>query len=439
MSEQGKNLRKYIIPSILGNISFFILTIVDGMFVGNCGNPDALGAVSVAMPFVMFVSAISVLFNVGGVAVAAVRFGRGDSEGANQAFMHSLSAISVIFTLLSVVGFVFSNHIAGLLGADERYLQMTSDYIRLFSLFLLPTGLFYCFNTFGRNDGNPTLSTKAAIICTATNIIGDWIMVYPLRDVFGAVGGAAFASGFANLAACLFVSTHYIFKKGQLRVKKFRVNFSLYGKLMLRGFPEMIAQFATPITTFSMNNMLMTNPNVHSVNAFSVIGYASSLFASLMYGLAGGLQPLYGQSYGAKDDKSLKYYFRSGLTIAAAGGIGIFLLTFIIGKPICALFGAEAEAVPLVVSSLPKYCLNYVFAVLSAVIAAYLFSTKRTRFAIPLNVCRSLIFNFSCINFLPLIFGADFVWYTVAIAEFCCLIIAVVLWRVSERKGIVYK
>ena len=112
---------------------------------------------------------------------------------------------------------------------------------------------------------------------------------------------------------------------------------------------------------------------------------------------------------------------------------------FVIGNPLCVLFGAEEEAVPLVVSSLPKYCLNYVFAILSAVIAAYLFSTKRTQYAIPLNVCRSLIFNFLCINFLPLIFSADFVWYTVAIAELCCFVIAVVLWRVSERKGIVYK
>lgn len=439
MNEQIKNLKKYIIPSLLGNVSFFILTIVDGMFVGNCGEPNALGSVSVAMPFVMFVSAISVLFNVGGVAVAAVRFGRGDSDGANQAFMHSLSAITVIFTLLSIIGTVFSAPIASLLGADERYLGMCSDYIRYYSLFLLPMGLFYCFNTFGRNDGNPTLSTKAAIICTVVNIFGDWLMVYPLRDVFGAVGGAAFASGAANFCAFLFVSTHYIFKKGQLRIRKFRVDFSLYGKVMLRGIPEMIAQFATPITTFSMNNMLMTNPNIHSVNAFSVIGYASSLFASLMFGLAGGLQPLYGQSYGAKDDKSLKFYFRSGLTIAGIGGIVIFLLTFIIGKPICTLFGAEAEAIPLVVNSLPKFCLNYVFAALSTIIAAYLFSSKRTQYAIPLNVCRSLIFNFFCINFLPLLFGADFVWYTAAVAEFCCLIIAVVLWRVSERKGIVYR
>ena len=35
MNEQRKNLKKYILPAMLSNVSFFILTIVDGMFVGN--------------------------------------------------------------------------------------------------------------------------------------------------------------------------------------------------------------------------------------------------------------------------------------------------------------------------------------------------------------------------------------------------------------------
>ena len=97
MTEQQKNLRKYIIPAMIGNLSFFILTIVDGMFVGNGVGADALGAVSIAMPFVNFIWALSTLFNIGGVAVASVRFGRKDAEGANQAFMHALSANIVVF------------------------------------------------------------------------------------------------------------------------------------------------------------------------------------------------------------------------------------------------------------------------------------------------------------------------------------------------------
>lgn len=103
MSVQSKNLRKYIIPSMVSNAAFFVLTIVDGMFVGNGVGIDALGAVSLAMPFVMLVGAISVLFTIGGVAVAAVRFGRGDDEGANQSFMHSSNIVLTLSLLHPVL------------------------------------------------------------------------------------------------------------------------------------------------------------------------------------------------------------------------------------------------------------------------------------------------------------------------------------------------
>lgn len=84
MNEQRKNLKKYILPAMLSNVSFFILTIVDGMFVGNGVGANALGAVSLAMPYVNIIWAFATLFNIGGVTVASVRFGRGDIDGANQ-------------------------------------------------------------------------------------------------------------------------------------------------------------------------------------------------------------------------------------------------------------------------------------------------------------------------------------------------------------------
>lgn len=436
MTEQKKNLRKYIIPAMIGNLSFFVLTIVDGMFVGNGVGPDALGAVSLAMPFVNLVWALSTLFNIGGVAVASVRLGRGDTEGANLAFMHALSANIAVFSVIGVAGILMSEKIALLLGANETYLQMVADYIFWYSVFLLPSTLGPCLNTFARNDGNPRIGLVMSFTCTAANIFGDWLMVYPLQK---GIAGAAIATGVSGSLGAIVVLFHYILKKGRLGIRSFKPQFALYRKIMLRGLPEMISQFSNPIISFSMNRVLINHLGNAAVNAFSVIVYASSLFSSLLWGLASGLQPLYGASYGAKYDKSLKFYFKSGQIMAFAGGAGIFLLTFFVGNPLCAFFGADAASVPIVCGALPKYCLNYVFAAATAVIASYLFSTKRTKYAITVNVCRSIVFSFACINFLPLVFGYDFVWYTVTVSEFICMIIAMVLRRVSEKNGIVYR
>ncbi len=435
MNEQRKNLKKYIIPSMISNAAFFLLTIVDGIFVGNGVGTDALGAVNVAYPFVMIVGAVAALFTIGGVAVAAVRIGRGDNDGANQAFMHSASITLVVFSVLTVVGICFSDKIALLLGANGTYLEMASDYIFWYSVFLVPSGFYTCFAGFVRNDGRPKLCTVAAIACTIANIFGDWLLVFPFKM---GISGAAIATGASQVFSVLILLTHFLKKKGNFRFKKFKVQSSLYRKIIIRGLPEMISQFAAPITTTSMNRVLIGISDPH-VNAFSVISYVGSLFASLMYGLSMGIQPLFGQSYGAKDDKSLRYYILTGLKLGTVGGICAFAITFLMGKPACILFGANEVTTQIVVSALPQYCLNFIFATASTLIAAYLFSTKRTKHAVTLNISRSLLFNFLCISFLPMILGEGFVWYTVAVAEFICLVIAVILWKVSERNGVVYK
>ena len=162
MQEQKKNLRKYIIPAMISNAAFFVLTIVDGIFVGNGVGTDALGAVSLAMPFVMIVGALSALFAIGGVAVAAVRLGRGDDEGANQAFMHAFFTIAVVFALLSFIGMRFAGPIASILGANDTFHEMVSSYIFWYSVFIVPAGLLMCFSCFCRNDGNPGLSTMVS-------------------------------------------------------------------------------------------------------------------------------------------------------------------------------------------------------------------------------------------------------------------------------------
>lgn len=436
MKEQQKNLRSYILPALIGNVSIFFLTIVDGMFVGNGVGTDALGAVNLAMPFVMIVSAISVLLNIGGVAVTAVRLGRGDTDGANQAFMHVLTAIVAAFAVLSVAGTVFAREIAVMLGSNDTFLDMVTDYVRYYSMFLLASGLLNCMSNFVRNDGEPALSTVAALTATATNIFGDWLTVYPLQM---GVGGAALASGVSQAVAALVLLTHFLRKHGKLRFARVRLSAKLYRKILLRGLPEMVSQFAAPLTMFFMNRILITYLGDAAVNAFSVIGYAGSLFASLMYGLSGGLQPLFGQSYGAKDDTSLRYYFRAGMKMSLIGGATVFAVTFFIGRPVCTLFGANEAAAQIVVDAMPKYCLNFFFAVMSAVIASYLFSTKRTAYALTLNICRSLVFNTLCVNLLPRLFGYEFVWYAIAVAEGICLVIALALWRASERNGIVYR
>lgn len=48
-----KNLIKYVIPTMLGNTSSFLFTIIDGIFAGRGVDTNAFGSVNLMMPFVV--------------------------------------------------------------------------------------------------------------------------------------------------------------------------------------------------------------------------------------------------------------------------------------------------------------------------------------------------------------------------------------------------
>ena len=128
-SLRRKTLIKYVVPSVLSNACIFLFTIVDGVFVGQGIGSDALGAVNIAMPVVMIATAINMLTSIGGCAIAAIRLGQNDKEGANQAFLHSLTANIVLAVIITLVCTLLTEPLSAFLGADAFYLPMVKEYV----------------------------------------------------------------------------------------------------------------------------------------------------------------------------------------------------------------------------------------------------------------------------------------------------------------------
>lgn len=165
-----KTLCQYVFPAILTNVCIFLFTIIDGIFVGQGVGQDALDAVNIAMPFVMIATALNMLTSIGGVTIAAIRLGRNDKSGANQAFMHSLTANLLIAVTLTLLGTILVTPLCRLLGADEMYLPLVKDYVFWWALFAIPSALSVNFQSFCRNDGSPMLVAVATVASTVLNI-----------------------------------------------------------------------------------------------------------------------------------------------------------------------------------------------------------------------------------------------------------------------------
>lgn len=302
--------------------------------------------------------------------------------------------------------------------------------------FAVANSLSFNLQSYCRNDGAPGLVAVANVASTAVNIFLDWLFVFPLQK---GVMGAAIATGISQVVGLLVVSTHFILKKGELRIKKFSLQKKLFSKISLRGLPEAIAQLSTPITTYCMNIVLAKYYGDLGLNAFAVITYLSSFTMSVFFGASQGIQPLFGHAYGEKNDDDLKCFFRSGQLISIVGSAVCVAVYVLFPHSLCKLFGADLATIEFAEIHIWEYCWGFVIGSVNTMLSAYFYSTKRSAHAIALNVARSVVFNSVVIILTPMIFGAGVIWHTFGIYEIMVLILGVVLKRTSEKNGVVYR
>lgn len=434
-TSRNKIIFQNVAPAVLANACVFLFSVVDGIFVGQGAGMQALGAVNLALPFVLIVQALNAMASIGGVTITAIRFGSGDEEGAQAAFMHAVTINFAVGCLVTLIGCGLTAPVCRLLGASGGYFDLAQDYVFWWALFAAANSVSLNLQSFCRNDGDPGLVAVTNVVVTVLNIFLDWLFVFPMQK---GVAGAAIATGISQVVGLLVILSHFIRKKGTLRIRGYRPQIKLFCKIVLRGLPEAIAQFSTPVTTFCMNRTLMAAYGEIGINAFSIISYLSSFTMSVFFGASEGMQPLFGQAYGARRDDDLRHDYRAGQLISVVGSALCVALYILFPHALCGLFGADAETIDFTAVHMWEYCWGFVVGSINTMISAYLYSTKRSGQAIALNTIRSLVMNSLVITFAPMLFGPAVVWHTFGIYECLVLIVAVALKRFSERNGIAY-
>ena len=432
MNTKLKSLLGYIFPALGGLFVTYLYNVVDGIFVGQGVGPAALGAVNIGVPFITFVVAIAAMFPMGGATVVAIRIGREDKDGANCAFMTALSLTLLLSVILTIIGMLFSQQIVDLSGASRlstEMRKMSTDYLFYYSAFSVPMLMSTCLSVFVRNDGSPTLSFVGMCVGAAANIFMDWLFIFPLN--MGVIG-AAIASGLGQVFSLIVLLSHFIRKKGELRFKLFKVDFSLVRKISKRGVPEAVTQLTTPVTALCYNLVLARMIGDIGISTFSVLSFIYSLANAILSGVAQGLQPLWGHCYGKRDTEEMGWYFRCGIIINSILSILIYGLLFLFDEPVICIFNRDTELVQTASAALPIFSLSFIPMALNLIYTAYLFSTKRTEAADIIAISRGIVMKALAIFCVPMIWGSNAIWIAPFIAEIVTLVFAVGLNKTAK-------
>ena len=110
------------IPAMVAMIISVVYNFVDTMFIGKLNSSAAMGAVTIAYPVFMTISALGQIVGVGASSYIARLLGNKDEERANQTASIAM-CIAVVFSILTTtLGLLFLPNLLTLVGASETVL-----------------------------------------------------------------------------------------------------------------------------------------------------------------------------------------------------------------------------------------------------------------------------------------------------------------------------
>ncbi|WP_369282023.1 MATE family efflux transporter [Oscillibacter sp. GMB15532] len=436
---------KYAIPQMIGLLFNSVYLIVDGIFIGNRLGRDAMAAAAVSVPFIEILIALSMAVASGAGIMISGQLARNENGRAVQTFNTAILCSAGIGILTAILGNLFLHPLASFLGSTPQiHAEAVSYlwYIVTFSPFLL---FSFLLGGLARNDGCPKLAMFALAFGSVSNIVLDYVFMYPLNM---GIAGAALATALGPIFSVLILLPHFLMKRGNLHFAKLEIRFCNIQRIFTLGFPSFIMEFTVGIVTFVYNFAIVKHGYGEiGLAAYLVIGYLMLMILTIFLGMAEGLQPVFSYLTGTGETERSQEMRRFAAKIFLGVGILCYLLIVLFSRHFFAIFNPEdMQLIDFMQSKSLYYFCGFFLAGYNILMITYWQSTQCTKRALAVSLARSIVCPPILIMLLPMMFGSEVIWLCHSLSEGLTALIAFGLLRsmshsasVDNRQGEISK
>lgn len=301
----AKALHKFMWASILAAMASQIAITTDAIVVSQFIGPEAISAVNLTMPVVIFFNFLMMLFGMGGSVLVARSLGERDTQTTNYVFTSTLIGLVVVGVFFSALLLIFSPQVASFITNDTPVVYTLSlRYLRIMLLGTTITILFMTITNFIKTDGNPQLVMKAVLVSSVVNLILDILFIAVLKT---GIEGSAWASIIGSVTALLLCSRHFRSDNNsyhwQLELKRCH-EYILQGVKM--GFPMGINTLLLGISTYAINSIILSNLGADGIFAWAVCFQLFVIQQMVLGGIATSIYSIGGLLIGEKDIVGLR-------------------------------------------------------------------------------------------------------------------------------------
>jgi len=419
-----KEYIKYVNLSVIAMLSVSIYVLADTWFISVALGANGLTALNISIAVFSIVHSFGLMIGIGGATHYAIKKSQG--ENADTVFTHALVHGFLISLLFVAVGTFWTPQVARLLGADGEILPMAVSYMRTILLFSPIITINNILVVFVRNDNNPKLAMAAMVAASLSNIIFDYILLFPMElGMFG----AGLATGLAFTVSLIVVATHFLTKKNQLKLRKCKIKVKELLKIDSLGSSSLINELAFAVSLVVFNLVILGIQGNIGVAAFSIVANIAILLISTFTGVAQGIQPLVSRGHGTGDkfliNRTLKYAM---ITVVAIGFVA-YAVTFFNANIMALTFNSEADEflTYLTTTGLRIYFIGLVFAGINFIAAAFFSAIDRAKEAVAISLLRSCVINIPMVIVLGALFEMVGVWSAFVATEFVVASVSMLL------------
>ncbi len=431
-----KDFLKYVSLNILGQMAYSCYTLADTFFISASLGANGLAALNLAFPMFCVINGTGLMIGMGGGTRYSILVSRRESEKANRVFTNAVYLVIFFASLYVLLGLFLSGTLVNILGADATVFSMTNTYLKVLLLFapaFLTNNLLQCFV---RNDGNPSLSMAAMITGSFSNIILDYIFIFPLGlGIFGAI----LATSMAPIISILVLSPYLIRRKNKFHFVKSAPKITRALEIASSGVPPLVTEITSGIVMFLFNFIILRLAGNIGVAAFSVITVISLVVVAMYTGLSQGIQPIISLNHGAGNAANVKAILKYAMVTALFMSCLIYGIIFFDASWLASVFNSENNQMlqKFAVEGMRLYFLACPFIGFNIVTAIYFTSTERPRPAQLISLLRGFFILVPMAFLLSAFLEMTGVWCAYPATECLVALIGMVLYILKKRKKLV--
>lgn len=440
----NKLILKMGLPMIVSMVLQALYNVIDSIFVANMGSTGAIAnqALTYAFPIQIMIIAIGVGTGVGLNALLSKSLGENDKNKVNKIAGNGIFLSICIYIFFLIFGLFFSKWFISLFTNDKEIIKMGTTYLKICTCLSLGSIGYTVYERFLQATGKTMLSTISQISGAVTNIVLDYIFIYPL-DM--GVAGAAWATIIGQFVS-LFIAMYFHYNKNKEidgSLKYINPDGGIIKAIYSIGVSAALMQALLAVMMAGMNAILGLAQVDQTVliGSFGIYYKIQQIALFSAFGLSNTIISILSFNYGMQDRKRIDDCIKYGIMDTMIVTLIISILFEVFAYPLANLFGLVGgetkEIIKVCTIALRISSIGFIFMGISVAIQGILQSIRYALRPLIISLLRLVIFVFPvAFLFTKSSEVVKIVWWTFPIAEILTSIIALFILKDSYNRKI---